>query len=315
MALDHYVSQVHLRKFASPQLNGRLHAIRKSDLAQLTPRTKDVCRIEEGSTNAYLVHDRAIEEFLKRVEPKYNDAVAKFRDNRIDQEAVFVVAGFAAYVTSCSPAAMRIFTAPLKSMLETEANLLDRQGVFGKSPPALGGKSITELLADGTVHFTVDEKFPQAMGISSVIQWVSVWGNSPWEILLNPEPDSPFFTSDFPAALELRGDGIVNRIVPLAPDFCVRIIPDVRLSGAKLDLSFSGFRYRNLKPRRAAVASVNRLIVQSAEELVFHRDDLPWIEGFVAKHRNAQVKTLTERVPYARRFLTHARQRVKRRTG
>jgi hypothetical protein len=54
MALDHYISPVHLKQFISPALGNRLNAIRKSDLARFTPRTKDVCRIEDGSTNAYL---------------------------------------------------------------------------------------------------------------------------------------------------------------------------------------------------------------------------------------------------------------------
>jgi hypothetical protein len=55
MALDHYVSQVHLKNFYSPALNGMMYAIRKSDLKRFQTRSKNVCRIEEGSTNAYLM--------------------------------------------------------------------------------------------------------------------------------------------------------------------------------------------------------------------------------------------------------------------
>ena len=63
MPLDHYVSQVHLKKFYSPALGNRMYAIRKSDLKVFTPRSEDVCRIMDGSTNAYLREDRAIEGF------------------------------------------------------------------------------------------------------------------------------------------------------------------------------------------------------------------------------------------------------------
>ena len=70
MALDHYVSQVYLKNFYSPALDGLMYAIRKSDLKRFPTKSQDVCRIEEGSTNAYITKDRAIEEFLKKVEPR-----------------------------------------------------------------------------------------------------------------------------------------------------------------------------------------------------------------------------------------------------
>jgi hypothetical protein len=54
MALDHYVSQVHLRSFYSPALGERLYAIRKSNGKAFTPNSESVCRIDDGSTNAYL---------------------------------------------------------------------------------------------------------------------------------------------------------------------------------------------------------------------------------------------------------------------
>jgi len=61
-----------------------MYAIRKSDLKRFRCRAKDVCRIEDGSTNAYLTSDRAIEEFLRGIEPKYNTSVAKLREGKID---------------------------------------------------------------------------------------------------------------------------------------------------------------------------------------------------------------------------------------
>jgi hypothetical protein len=119
---------------------------------------------------------------------------------------------------------MRIHSEPLKATLEATARLLDRQGIFGKAPASLRGKSMTELLDDGTVHFAVDEKYPQALGINSITHYVSVWANSHWEILHNDEPDTQFLTSDFPVAIGLRPDEVVNRLVPLAPGLAVRIL-------------------------------------------------------------------------------------------
>ena len=118
MALDHYVSQVHLKNFNSPALDGLIHAIRKSDLKHSPTRSADVCRIEVHNTNPYLSEPRAIEDFLKDVEPKYNASLTKLRESRIDQDCIHCVAGFIAFVLTCSPAGMRINSGPLKRAAE-----------------------------------------------------------------------------------------------------------------------------------------------------------------------------------------------------
>jgi hypothetical protein len=205
MQFDHYVSQVHLKNFISPALDGKLYAIRKSDLKRFQPRSKDICRIEDGSTNAYLTESRAIEEFLKDVEPRYNASLAKLREDKPDQESIFCVAGFVAYIINCSPAAMRIHSEPLRATLASTATLLDAQGQIPKAPEALGGKSITELLADGSVTFNVDPKYPQAIGVTAVMNHVSVFGNSPWEILHNEDANSPFICEIHGGLAEIEG--------------------------------------------------------------------------------------------------------------
>ena len=89
MPLDHYVSQVHLKNFYSPVLGLRMYATRKRDLKSFTPNSQSVCRIEDGSTNAFLKDDRMIEEFLKKIEPNYNSALANLTEKRIDPECIF----------------------------------------------------------------------------------------------------------------------------------------------------------------------------------------------------------------------------------
>jgi hypothetical protein len=134
MALDHYVSQVHLRNFYSPALGERLYAIRKSDGRAFTPNSESVCRIEDGSTNAYLKNDRLVEEFLKTIEPKYNAAIRQLAVGEPNPGNIYVIAGFAAYIVTCSPAGMRIQAAPLKAMLESTARALDAVDVSISCP-------------------------------------------------------------------------------------------------------------------------------------------------------------------------------------
>ena len=315
MALDHYVSQVHLKNFYSPALSGMIYAIRKSDLKRFQTRSQDVCRIEEGSTNAYLTEDRAIEEFLKGVEPGYNASLAKLRENKSDQECISCIAGFAAYIVTCSPAAMRIESGPMKAALESAATFLDKQGMMPKSPRALGEKSISELLADDTVKVTVDPKYPQAVGISNILHYVSVFGNSPWEILRNEDADNnPFFTSDYPAAIETFDlNTPINRIVPLAPDLAVRIMPDIRLSDMQRDLSFAKFRAAPRRLKRAEVLGLNRLIVRCAEDLILYRDDREWVEGFVAKNKRYRIEPVTQKLSTGTGDLLVSTQRIRAR--
>lgn len=315
MSFDHYVSQVHLKNFNSPAPNGMLYAIRKSDLKRFQTKSRDICRIEDGSTNAYLTEARAIEEFLKDVEPRYNVSLAKLRADKPDKESIFCIAGFMAYIVNCSPAAMRIHSGPLKATLASTASLLDAQGEIPKAPEALGGKSITELLADGTVTFDVDPKYPQAIGVTSVMKHVSIFGNSPWEILHNEEADSPFFTSDYPVAIETFDlNTPINRIVPLAPDLAIRIRPDIRVSRTPPDLSFAKFRMtaRKLKPKE--VTDINRLIVQCAEDLVLYRDDHSWVESFVAKNCRYRVESVTQTLKHDGSDLIVATHRIQTRS-
>ena len=314
MPFDHYVSQVHLKNFNSPALDGMLFAMRKSNLKRFQTRSRDICRIEDGSTNAYLTESRAIEEFLKDVEPRYNASVAKLRENKPDQESIFSIAGFVAYIINCSPTAMRMHSEPLKATLASTATLLDAQGQIPKAPAALGGKSISELLADGTVTFDVDPKYPQAIGVTAVMNHVSIFGNSTWELLHNDEADSPFFTSDYPVAIETFDlNTPINRVVPLAPDLAIRIRPDIRLSRTPPDLSFAKFKASVHKLRRTEVTDINRLIVQCAEDLVLYRDDSAWIESFVTKNRRYRVEPVTQTLKHDGGDMIVATQRIQAR--
>ena len=176
MPLDHYVSQVHLKIFYSPELSERMYAIRKSDLKCFTPNSKVVCGIHDGSTNAYLREERAIEEFLKKIEPHYDSALKKLKAGTIDADGVFTISGFVAFIITCSPGGMRVHSGPLKNIVEITAAMADAAGLVSPSPPELGSASLTELLRSGAVNVDVDPKYPQALGISSILQRTTAFG-------------------------------------------------------------------------------------------------------------------------------------------
>jgi hypothetical protein len=293
MALDHYVSQVHLRKFYSPKLGNRMYAIRKQDLKAFTPDASSVCRIEEGNTNPFLSEARVIEEFLKTVEPAYNSSVEKLLSDKIDGDCIYVIAGFVAYVLTCSPTAMRLHSAPMKHMIEETGRALDSTDNFPKAPAELASKSFTELLDSGLIGVKVDPKYPQAVGTTSIIELINSYGNFKWEILLNTIEDIPFFTSDFPVAIEKTANILIlNRIVPLTPTLAIRICPNFP-SREETDFSFKSFRRVIRCLTRREVMYINRLLVQCAEETVFFRDNYDWIPRFVEKNARFQLELKT----------------------
>jgi len=311
MPLDHYVPQVHLRNFYSPTLGSLMYAIRKSDLKSFTPNAQSVCRIEDGSTNSYLREDRAIEEFLRGIEPKYNPALAKLAADNIDRECVYAIAGFVAYVLACSPAGMRILSDPLKGAVGEAIGALDSKGELPAPPPEFGGGSLTELLHKGKMHIEVNPKYPQAIGIASIVSRTITLGNFKWDVLVNPFNDNPFFTSDFPIVFERTADPrILNKIAPLAPDLAIRIRPDLSLDRKCADFSFSGFRHTVRRLSRPEVMSINRLVVRCAETTVFFRDNYEWVPKFVEKNARFRIEPRTQRIPHGNGMLLWFTQEV-----
>jgi hypothetical protein len=276
-----------------------MFAVRKTDLKAFTPDAHSVCRIPEGSTNTYLQEPRVVEEFLKGIEPKYNEAVSKISTGSFDATGIYVLSGFIAYVLTCSPAAMRLQSEPLRSVVEETGRRIETKGEISPPPPALGGASFTDLLDRGIVQINVDPKYPQAIGIAQILNIANSFGNFSWEVLINHHEDSPYFSSDYPVALETTADPrIINRLVPLSPRIALRIRPNLDIGRDSPDFKYSNFRGRVSRPSRAEVMSINREIVRCAETLVFSRDNRPWVTRLVRKNATFQVQSRTHRIPH-----------------
>lgn len=312
MPLDHFISQVHLRSFFSPELSDRqMYGFRKSDGLIFPCQSRDVCRLKNGSTNEYLLHDRSIEEFLKTIEPQYNQAVTELKTGRPSRNAIYVVAGFAAYVTSCSPTAMRLGADPLRSSVKATAKILDRQGKISRAPEELGQRSTSDLIDSGEVLIDIDEKYPQAIGITQILDRLGIWANSAWDLIHNEHQANPFFTSDFASAIEPSDDPrILNRLVPLTPDFAIRIRPSFNAEEHRKDFEFRRFRPRMVSARHKEVRNINESIARCAENLIFFRDRQNWVEPFLCKNKKYWIEPHTIEFPVERGFLNVSTMRI-----
>lgn len=312
MPLDHFIPQVHLKKFSFSDPPERLNAIRKRDMFAFKPRTKDICRIDHGNTNRYLKEPRFIEAFLKSIEPNYTRAIEGFRSDRITPDCIFVISGFVAYVTACSPTAMRLESTPLSSVLNEVARLLDAAGRFPPPPPSLGDLSMTDLLAGGMVDIKVDRKFPQAMGIRSIYDLLFSMGNFDWDVMENPfHADSPFITSDYPIGIVPSvGLPTLDKIIPLSPDLAVRLRPNKQSLIRKVRNDFAGFRYRRVRLSQDETTQINGLIARCAETEVYFRDEKHEVAEIIRGNAGFRIETSMRSLRFGKEVVQQSMQIV-----
>ncbi len=306
MPLDHYVSQVHLKNFYSPQLKEKMYTIQKPSLNRYECDAKSQCRIMDGNTNPFLQEPRVIEEFLKSIEPKYNKAINTLREGKVSAEAVFTIAGFAAYVAICSQAAFRLNPAPLRATVEETCKLAHDMEELSPIPKVLNAGSVRELIDSGNVEISVDPKYAQAHGINLINHQINSWGNSQWQIIINEHKVSPFFTSDFPIAIQKTDDPrVLNRIIPLAPDLAIKIIVDVKTRGKEIDFNFPRFRHKFIKANNAKIREINTAIVQCAESNIYFPYDAEWIPRFIQRHRYHRIEPFNNKIPIGNGTMLH----------
>ena len=103
---------------------------------------------------------------------------------------------------------------------------------------------------------------------------------------------------------------VLNRIVPLAPTIAIRIQPDINLSRSLANFDFRNFALQRRNVTRHEASEINRLLVRSAENTVFFRDDRPWVAGFVEKNRHFRVETENIQIPQPQGPLQWSRQAI-----
>jgi hypothetical protein len=94
----------------------------------------------------------------------------------------------------------------------------------------------------------------------------------------------------------------MNRIVPLSPDLAVRLAPGITALRRGRGTSARGER-RHRTVGGHEVVEVNRTIVRCVEEIVFFRDDAPWVPAVVEHNGAYRVVADARRIPKGRGYL------------
>lgn len=292
MALDHYVSQVHLKQFLRQTDKKLLFAIRKSDLSAFTPRPRDVCRVEDGSTNQYLTENRAVEEFLKEIEPAYEPCLARVAAGELDWNARQVFSGFLAYIETYTPAAVRMFEPMTRTLLERTAKLMEKSGglepIDAPQLPDWHGKTLSQLTEEGKVKADIDLKMPQAMATTQLLKIRHSLASSDVTVL-KPTGRGRFLTSDFPSViLAYFQNKFAQRFLPISPKLGLVFHTHTFIEGRE-EVHHS---FVDIGERKAQ--SINDEIMKAAENLVFSTHRYPWLLDRMKMFRNYRVESVVE---------------------
>lgn len=177
MPRDHYVAQTYLKHFLSPELENLLHAYDKQDLKHFTPTTKNICCSQDCDTNPYFEDERAIDKYLRVIEPKWDHGVEDINALLKYEEVKYFMAGYIAVLVSCTPASIRTLTYATEQIIASGGNILTQQMQehperFPEIEP-LPPDIFEKVMDAGGIAAQVDPKHTHARTIQNLVdlQW------------------------------------------------------------------------------------------------------------------------------------------------
>jgi len=311
MPQDHYVAETYLRAFADPK-TGRLHAYRKRDPGYFTPSPDAVCKTMNWDQNPkFLSPPDALGRWLKIFEPHWASAVAKLEASHdLAPGDKFVIAGYWAHLSTCTPAWERVATC----IQQTELNNFHikrfteyAQSHLDELPQAADYLS---LLKDGKLRVEIAKDFPKALVTIQLLRHQWCLYHQAWDVIWN-DTEELFLTSDNPSCLDYEYGRPMRaaRYLPLTPRLALwTLIEPENLPEISTDIPPA----KASVGRRATtkfVRAMNRLVIQSAENIVLASEPNSYIPLCVEKYKSWKVRSNIMRIPAADGYfeLTQAR--------
>lgn len=218
MANDHYVAQTYLKHWCNPSDRYLMRAYRKSDHKQFPCKPADVCREWDGDLNPkYFTDPAVLGQFRKIFEPKWNPTVARIHNGTFTTDDRFIVAGYWAHLTACTPSGRRLGVA-----------LYSRQ-VRDLLPAILKDMPLPPPSIDpSTLNIEVDPDFIKSVSTKQLLSGTWLFYGLDWFVFVN-DTDVPFITSDNPSAIVPKIPRMAHamRILPLSPRLCLAASMDM----------------------------------------------------------------------------------------
>jgi hypothetical protein len=314
---DHYVSQTYLRLFVGP--DGDLVPYYKNAhvIVGKPKRPKSICFEIEGDSNKYFENPRILDEFLPAFENPWKNNIVKLEKRVLDAKMKYELAGYIAFLRSCTPTAKRFNQKSIAGNLEpiahkVQLSTLDKADYLSDKEKL----ALLNAIQNKEIETKIDRQFAHAQGMIALEGMTNRYYCSRWLVLTN-ETDIPFITSDNPAILYYQDmkQQIAQTYVPLKSSMALLIAPD-------LDMDYPSFedvkRYSNSEDRfgiikKSYVKKFNEAIVKSAERIVLHQKKDDWLEKLVLKYSKWRIEAIVSHIPWGRGIMTITRQQpVKR---
>lgn len=273
MSGDHYIPQGYLRQWLDSSAGERLSAVVKGDLKLIHPKTQDVCRRKNHSTNKFLPEPRFIEEVLKEFEPSLPADITYVVEHGIKRRIQKRLSLFIAFLRLYTPAAMRVAAARAVSEAiigfhenqigPTEDRIAEYVSETGEFHP------IRYIRGDGAVWFSIDKekrREVQAHLVARFGEYVKYNLERHWQPILI-DCDGEFLTSDNPIISMMSICGRYGGIfVPLSPKLGVWLSEKCYTEIGALH-SAEAVAIVNMD----AVARINEQIARFSESIVIQR--------------------------------------------
>lgn len=297
MPNDHFIAQTYLRHFGDPSKAGMLHAYQKSTGKYFPCRPKNVCREWDGDLNPLLTKQGLLGDFRKLFEPHWNAAVTALRSSTLPDGDKFAISGYFANLMVCTPTWRRIGVAVYndhaKSFLSFSKRMAEKHG----GNPNLPIEAIT-MLERGELTLEHDPDYIKAITSQALLRYAWLTYHQDWVVIRNATAH-PFITSDNPVAIRPSDNPqvAVIRYLPITPEFCLAVYYDrVNVPPFAPPMPPLGtVRWVGITDQDAK--SINRLVAQCGEDLVFSSTASTGIEALVKNCARFRVEAEFVRLP------------------
>lgn len=292
MPQDHFVAQTYLRAFTdsdtvrSAPKGGKIHAYSKKDLKYFTPSPAAICKTLDWDRNEkYLSQPDALGKWLDIFEPHWASAVERLvQHQNLSHVDKFLLAGYWAYLSTCTPTWQRVAAEFQQSDLESK--YIHEFIEYAKARPEEYPQAeiYMPLINDGSLKVTVDKNYPKAVLTMQLREHQWFLYHQEWNVIWNDTAE-PFLTSDNPSCFDYGTALHPARYLPLTPKLALWTSGD---QTSLPELMTDAPPARRSMSRRATekfIRNMNIITIQSAEMLVLSSVQKAYIASCVKKYR------------------------------
>lgn len=288
MSRDHFIAQTYLRRFGDESKGFLMHAYRKSDGADFPCHPADVCFEWDGDLNSFMSHPEVLGDYRQIFEPHWHASVGTLLSKTFSPKEKFNISGYFANLMVCTPAWRRVagslYDHHAKAFLSFSKEMQEKHG----GNPELPADAI-EMLEKGELELTHDPDFIKATVTRPLLDFAWLTYHQDWEIIKN-RTVYPFITSDNPVAIYGGGPtGTITRYLPIAPNLCLSVKYErLKVPQFGPDVPPKG-NINWFDATTDAVKTINKLVAQCAEELVFSTRFSAGIKNLVRNNSRFRV--------------------------